>query len=181
MDQENIRAGRVSDSRRFRVSMLFHAFRKLNLQMTWFKVLPTWPRKTSDIREKVRRLYCTMSFYRRYMRFSDYEKLLSTPWLNTYDKVYLSKYWTRTKLRKSYDSVTDQVKSCFFPTYRLTFLLSCYTWRSRYSDGNGLDDRGVGVRVPVRSRIFISPSRRDRLWSLPSLLFNGYRGLFPPG
>jgi hypothetical protein len=27
----------------------------------------------------------------------------------------------------------------------------------------GLDDRGVGVRVPVGSRIFCSPNRPDRL------------------
>jgi hypothetical protein len=27
----------------------------------------------------------------------------------------------------------------------------------------GLDDRGVGVRVPVGSRIFSSPTRPDRL------------------
>jgi hypothetical protein len=36
----------------------------------------------------------------------------------------------------------------------------------------GLDDRGVGVRVPVGSRIFFSP---------PNLLFNGYGGFFPGG
>jgi hypothetical protein len=29
---------------------------------------------------------------------------------------------------------------------------------------NGLDDRGVGVQVPIGSRIFSSPSRPDRLW-----------------
>jgi hypothetical protein len=29
--------------------------------------------------------------------------------------------------------------------------------------GYGLDDRGVGVRVPVRSKIFSSPRRPDRL------------------
>jgi hypothetical protein len=29
---------------------------------------------------------------------------------------------------------------------------------SRYSDGYGLDYRGVGVRVPVGSRMFSSPS-----------------------
>jgi hypothetical protein len=47
--------------------------------------------------------------------------------------------------------------------------------------GYGLDDRGVGVRVPVGSRIFSSPRRRYRLWRPPNLLPNGYRGLFPLG
>jgi hypothetical protein len=34
----------------------------------------------------------------------------------------------------------------------------------------GLDHRGVGVRVPVGSRIFSSPRRSDRLWGPPNLL-----------
>jgi hypothetical protein len=42
--------------------------------------------------------------------------------------------------------------------------------------GYGLDDRGVGVRVPVGSRIFSSPRRPDRIWGPPSLLSNRYRG-----
>jgi hypothetical protein len=45
--------------------------------------------------------------------------------------------------------------------------------------GYGLDDRRVGVRVPVGARIFSSPRRPDRFWGLPSVLSNGYRGLFP--
>jgi hypothetical protein len=45
--------------------------------------------------------------------------------------------------------------------------------------GYDLDDRGIGVRLPVGSRIFSSPHRPDRLWGTSSLLSNGYRGLFP--
>jgi hypothetical protein len=40
--------------------------------------------------------------------------------------------------------------------------------------GYGLDDRGVGVRVPVGSRIFSSPR------CPPNLLSNGYE-IFPRG
>jgi hypothetical protein len=47
--------------------------------------------------------------------------------------------------------------------------------------GYGLDNREVGVRVPVGSRIFTYPCRPDKLWDSPNLLCNGYRGLFPGG
>jgi hypothetical protein len=47
--------------------------------------------------------------------------------------------------------------------------------------GYGLDDRGVGVRVPVGSRIFSYPLHPDRLWGPPNLLSNGYPGNLFPG
>jgi hypothetical protein len=45
--------------------------------------------------------------------------------------------------------------------------------------GYGLDGQGIGFRVPVEARIFISPCRPDRFWGPPSLLSNGYRAIFP--
>jgi hypothetical protein len=42
-----------------------------------------------------------------------------------------------------------------------------------------LDNQGVGVGVPVGSRIFSSPRLPHRLWGPANLLSNGYRGLFP--
>jgi hypothetical protein len=45
----------------------------------------------------------------------------------------------------------------------------------------GLDDRGVGVRVPVVSTFFSSSRHPDGFWGPHNLLSNGYRGLFPRG
>jgi hypothetical protein len=52
-------------------------------------------------------------------------------------------------------------------------------WWAGIATGYGLDDRGVGLRVPVRSRILSSPRRPHWMWGPPSLLHNGYLGLFP--
>jgi hypothetical protein len=61
-----------------------------------------------------------------------------------------------------------------------------YYWWSRDSvvgiaTGYGLDDRGVGVRIPVGSRILFSARRPDRLWGPRNHLYNGHGGLFPRG
>jgi hypothetical protein len=45
----------------------------------------------------------------------------------------------------------------------------------------GLYDQGVGVRVPIESRIFNSSHHPDRLWGSHNLLSIGYKGIFPWG
>jgi hypothetical protein len=62
-----------------------------------------------------------------------------------------------------------------------SFSIRSLSYQSRDSavgtaTGYGLNDRGVGVRVSVRTKIFFSPRRPDRLWGPPNLLSNGYRG-----
>jgi hypothetical protein len=47
--------------------------------------------------------------------------------------------------------------------------------------GYGLDDRGVGVGVPVVSRNLSSQRRPERLWGPSSFLYPAYRRLFPRG
>jgi hypothetical protein len=67
-------------------------------------------------------------------------------------------------------------------SHNIINILYLHLWgRDSVATGYGLDDRGIGVRVPVGSRVFSSPCRPDRLWGPPSLLSNGYQRLFPSG
>jgi hypothetical protein len=54
-----------------------------------------------------------------------------------------------------------------------------YSLGAGVATGYGLEDRGVGVRVPVVSNIFFSLRRQDRLCGLPYLIYNGYGAIFP--
>jgi hypothetical protein len=47
--------------------------------------------------------------------------------------------------------------------------------------GYTLDDRGVGVRVPVGARFFSSPRRPDRLWGPPNPPIQWVPGALSPG
>jgi hypothetical protein len=97
----------------------------------------------------------------------------------------------RVLLRNSGESITGDEQGLIPILGRRTWLLfglnlKRYTlYRSRDSSvgiatGYGLDDRGVGVRVPVGSSIFSSPHLPDRLWGQHNLLSNGYRGALSP-
>jgi hypothetical protein len=88
------------------------------------------------------------------------------------------------------------VKSSVYHAARLQFKITAVTRSLSYHNypkdrsqdsvvgiatGYGLDNRRVGVRVPVGSRIFSSPRRPDLLLDPPNVLSNGYRRPFPGG
>jgi hypothetical protein len=62
--------------------------------------------------------------------------------------------------------------------YKTTYIYICTVG---IATGYGLNVRGVGVRVPVWSRMFSSPRRPYRLWGPPNLLSNVYRGVKQQG
>jgi hypothetical protein len=101
-------------------------------------------------------------------------------------KVLCDRYCTFKNRRIMYYS---NPKSLMFKLNRIHASWNdCYgrVYKSRDSavgipTGYGMDDQGVGVRVPVWARIFTSPRRPDRLWGPSSLLSNVYLRHFPRG
>jgi hypothetical protein len=92
--------------------------------------------------------------------------------------------------RWSYSVTISIVISPMRATYPTHFVLLDFAtlllllFRSRDSSvviatGYGLDDRWVGLRIPVRAKFLSSPPRPDRFSGPPSLLSNGHRVLFP--
>jgi hypothetical protein len=67
------------------------------------------------------------------------------------------------------------------PYHSALCILSYWEREAGIATGYGLDHWGVGVRVPVESRIFSSSHRPDRLSGPLNYLSKGYRGLFPRG
>jgi hypothetical protein len=55
----------------------------------------------------------------------------------------------------------------------------CVVMEAGIATGYGLDNRGIGVRVTVGSRIFSSPRRPDRLWDPTASYPRGTGGSFP--
>jgi hypothetical protein len=86
--------------------------------------------------------------------------------------------WGQWKLQRNRNRLGFYYKSL----YNYTYLVS---WGNSIgiATGCGLDDRGVGVRVPAGSRFLSSPRRPVRVWGPHSLLSKGDGGgaLSPEG
>jgi hypothetical protein len=82
-------------------------------------------------------------------------------------EVCMSRYWA-------------QNKKIYAANVHLNWIWDWGSSRPLISTGCELDDRRVGVRVPVGSEM-LSSRRPDRFWGPPSFIHNGYRRLFHGG
>jgi hypothetical protein len=85
-------------------------------------------------------------------------------------------FWGSPKNAPDYrDSELIVVLKCYIKLQIYNFIKGKEPRAVGIATGYGLDDGGIGVRIPVGSRIFSSPLCPDLLWGPPSLLSNGYR------
>jgi hypothetical protein len=70
---------------------------------------------------------------------------------------------------------------CFLLTLSIELTYNSRDSAVGIATGYELDDRGVGVRVPVGARIFTSPCRPDRLWGPPKPPIQCVPGVLSPG
>jgi hypothetical protein len=104
-----------------------------------------------------------------------------------YDSINLGDLWTiKTKPRSMlylHVPILSQTKK--WEGYKITLLHTSMLLAGRAQSveliATGWTTEGSEFRVSVGSRIFTSPCRPERLWGPPSLLSNGYRGLFSLG
>jgi hypothetical protein len=75
-------------------------------------------------------------------------------------KLFLHSFKMESKRKSNIYYTTVQQLS-----YQYTFMYGPMDRSVGIATGYGLDDRGVGVRVPGGSRIFSSPRRPDWLWA----------------
>jgi hypothetical protein len=83
------------------------------------------------------------------------------------------------------DPIIDYGSNLFI-SLLLHYTFVPYSWWRRdnavcIETSYGLDDRGFGVRIPVRYRIFSSPRLPERLWAHPASNAMGSGGFFHGG
>jgi hypothetical protein len=123
------------------------------------------------------------STIRRFIVWTNEETRRNGVWLFRRPKLTLSCSAEGKEGRKEYIGIYV-IHVCVFVFVFVRACVCVCVWRSRDSavgitTGYGLDDRGVGVWVPVGSRIFSSANRPGRHWGPLNLISNGYRGLYP--